>query len=324
MRSRNPSQPEWKERISKLSDHLKTMFLMLSHEPRVFAMMMAMANLTNSMLEEHQYWITKRLHKPKGDDGEIADSLISQYENLLSQYIARVPAEHSPPIEIVQPEPITEERMAQVACAIKARPDCARVHTVLFLAKMCGAKVDFEFTDFPACPYSPGVRAHIDEGLRLGLFHGFQKLVVKDKVIRDKIPKKLKQTLKEVLYPRKSASNTLMIGAHILYRLSRGEWGPKMFENIMYKHETRISYWKKARELVFNVLRRGHMDPKIFPAGLPEGILIPEAAKGMKSRTPNRKRMIQWWIDVQVAVLRAFRNCQDVSANGLKALWPHV
>ncbi len=319
------AQPGWEDRISKLSDHLKTMFLMLPHEPRTFALLMSLAGLTNGFLEQHKYHISKRMPKPNDrlEDDALADALIARYDGLLGTDISHATMPPKTDMEIIQPEPITEERMAQIACAIQNRPDTTQVHTILFLAKMKGAKVSFKFGEFPTCPYSPGIRQHIDEGLRLGLFAGFGKVRIKDRGIRQKIPPKLNASI-VAMKSRQAAINGEPLTANVLFHLDRGEWGPKLFYGIMEKRRTMLSHWHKMRELVLNILHHGHVDMSIFPAGLPERLIVPKEGKGMQQRQANQELLKRWWLEVHLATIKAFRFSQDISENGLWPLWPQV
>jgi len=330
MKYRRPPEPGWEDRISRLCDHIKKMALLLPHERRTFAMLMSIAGMEHGFLDQLQRRFSQRLPPPeKMEDDVLADNLLGKYDKMLSADLKETPYLHRPDKEIVPTEEITESRMAQVACGIKYRRDDRRVNATLFLTKMKGGPVDFEFGEFPICPYSPGIRAHIDEGLRVGVFVRKQKgLRVVDSVLRSKINPKLIEAF-SVTFPvvpkrKYNAAKSESLAAAVLFYINRGRWGPRMYREIMKQQTIACTHWEHMRVLVVKLIKFGFVDVSCIPAGLPPELIVPPKPGCMTNPVVISNTLRSWWMDVHAAILKSFRSNMDIAANGLWALWPHT
>ena len=320
---RREPEPGWEDRISRLMDEIKRMILLLPHERRTFGMLMSMAGVAQKFLDQHKRHFSRRIPRPKErlEDDALADTLIARYKEVLDAGIANVPLAPKEDIPLEEKEPITEARMVQIACALQHRKDEGGVQSVLFLAKMKGAKVDFNFSEFPLCPYSHGIQDHINEGLRIGVFTGYQCLKVKDRSLVAKADPELHAAIK-ALRPIQAGTAGEAMAAAVLFHLDRGTWGPRMYLRAIKKRWTMCKKWDKTRQLVLNILKKGHVDMSFLPARLPKDLIVPAGGKAVGTFKTIDDMIKRWWMDVHSATLKEFRRNKDIAENGLWSLWP--
>ena len=316
------SETEWKPRIERLLDIVKAQTLMLPHDMNTFGMVMTLAAMLNRFRDYGSKKISRRMPRPKErlPDIELADRFMDTYDLIMDPTTPEPHIANHRPAPPGRPEEITERRMAQIACAARPSRNPGRIQNLLFLAKIIGAPVDFEFAEFPACPYSVGIRKHLEEGHRLGLWRYGVRVAVTDTSLAAKADAALVDAVRWLIHPN-HGTNAEGLAAAILYQFSRQRWGPRMYMKLIEHKASMCKHWGRGRNLTHIILRKSTLDLSFLPAGLPHRLMIP-AAKRMTNDETVRTVLLTWWMDVLGAILKRYRRNRRVSANGLWSLWP--